>query len=288
MALADFGVKDKPQWCLGCGDFGILMGIKSSINELQLNPKDVVLVSDIGCQGKIPHYINTYGYEGLHGRALPLGSGIKIANRKLTVLVMAGDGGGYGEGVQHFVHICRRNYDLTYIVHNNEIYGLTTGQASPTTKKDLKTKTSPFGNHEVPFNPMASAIVQGATFVARTWAGDMKHMKEIIMKAIKHKGFALVDVFQPCVTFNKNNSYEWYQQRVYDLQQAGYNQNDKLKALEKAYEEQATNFEKVPIGIFYEEQRQTFEETLPQIEKEELVDQSLDNIDVSELCKDLM
>ncbi|MFH2105882.1 MAG: 2-oxoacid:ferredoxin oxidoreductase subunit beta [Candidatus Micrarchaeota archaeon] len=285
-ALQEFATKEKPQWCPGCGDYGILTGIKSALSELDLERKDTVIVSGIGCSSKIPHYINTYGYEGIHGRPLPLASAIKMANRRLTVVAMGGDGDGYGEGVQHFIHIARRNYDLTYIVHNNEIYGLTTGQASPTTKKGMKTKSTPFGSIEVQFNPIANAIVNGATFVSRTFAGDPVHMKSIMKQAIEHKGFALVDVFQPCVTFNKHNSYQWFKERIYDLQQAGYTPKDKMKALEIAYEDQKTNYAKVPVGVFYKELRPTYDDQLPQMKGKELVDSSLD-VDITELCEEL-
>ena len=247
--LNEFNTREKPQWCPGCGDYGILAAVKNAIVGLELNPKDIVVASGIGCGSKIPHYIRTYGYEGIHGRPLPLASGIKLANRKLTVLAIGGDGDGYGEGVEHFTHIARRNYDLTYIVQNNQIYGLTTGQASPTTQQGQKTKSTPFGVLETQFNPLASSIINGATYVARGFAGDLNHLTELIKGAITHKGFALVDVFQPCVSFNKHNTYQWFQERVYKLGE-DYKPDDKVKAIEKTMEDVQTDYKKVPIGIF--------------------------------------
>ncbi len=276
----------KPQWCAGCGDYAILMAVKNAYNELGLNPKDTVMVSGIGCNSKIVHYVNAYGYEGLHGRTLPLASGIKIANRKLKVLAFSGDGDGYGEGAQHFVHICRRNYDMTYIVHNNQLYGLTTGQASPTTEKGQKTKSTPFGVLETQFNPLASAITNGATYVARTFAGDLVHMKEIIKGAISHKGFSLVDIFQPCITFNQHNTYEWFRQRVYKLEETEYKQNDFFKAIEKSYEDVNTNYEKLPIGLFYKVDKPTYEGELPQLKEKELVEKDISKVGIEHLLKE--
>lgn len=288
VALNDLNIKEKAQWCPGCGDHAILMGIKNALVESKVEPKDAVVVSGIGCGSKIPHYINTYGYEGIHGRTLPLASGIKITNRKLTVIAMPGDGDCYGEGAQHFIHICRRNYDLTLIVHNNQIYGLTTGQASPTTEKGQRTKSTPFGVLETQFNPLANAIINGATFVARTFAGDPTHMKETMKQAIKHKGFSLVDVFQPCVSFNKHNTYQWFQERVYKLEDSKYKANDLFKAIEKTYEDVKTDYKKVPIGVFYQVKKPTYEGELPQLEKEELVEQDVSDVKIEHLLKEFL
>ena len=246
-----YNVKERQQWCPGCGNFGILAALKGALHELNLQPHETVIVSGIGCSGKTPHYINTYGFEALHGRPLPVASGVKLSNNRLTVIAVGGDGDGYGIGVGHFVHIMRRNYDLTYIVHDNQLYGLTTGQASPTSQLGMKTKTTPFGVVETPFNPVASAIVGGASFVARAFAGDIAHTKELMKEAIKHRGFALLDVLQPCVTFNKLNTYEFFQKRCYKLEEAGHDPTDKDKALDKAFEERRTDYEKMPIGVFF-------------------------------------
>lgn len=288
--INDYNVKEKSQWCPGCGNFAIVAGLKGALSELGIETKDVVISSGIGCSGKTSHYLNTYGFEGLHGRSLPVASGIKLANHKLTVIAEGGDGDGYGIGSGHFLHIMRRNYDLTYIVHDNQIYGLTTGQASPTTQLGMKTKTTPGGVIEKPFNPIATAIVSGATFVARVFAGDGAHMKMILKEAIAHKGFALVDVFQPCVTFNKLNTYDFFTKRVYKLQDAGHKTDDRMAAMEKAMEAEKTNYEKLPIGVFYKENRPTYEDSLTMIREKSLVEQQnslVGAVDLSDIYEDL-
>jgi len=286
--MTDYNVVEKPQWCPGCGNFGILAALKGAFQELGLRPHETVIVSGIGCSGKTPHYVNTYGFESLHGRPLPVASGVKLANNRLTVLAVGGDGDGYGIGVGHFVHIMRRNYDLTYIVHDNQLYGLTTGQASPTSQLGMKTKTTPLGVVETPYNPLAAAIIGGASFVARAFAGDVAHTKTLMKEAITHRGFALLDILQPCVTFNKLNTYEFFQKRCYKLDAAGHDPADKNKALQKAFEQHETNYEKMPIGVFFREQRPTYEDTLPQIKEKALVEQEIGNIDVSIAYQDFM
>lgn len=286
MDVNALNIKERIQWCPGCGNFALNASVKSAIAELDLKPYETVIVSGIGCSGKSPHYVNTYGFEGLHGRPLPVASAIKLANTKLTVIAEGGDGDGYGIGVAHFIHIMRRNYDLTYIVHNNQVYGLTTGQASPTSLLGMKTKTSPWGVVETPFNPLATAINGGATYVARTFAGDPVHMKEIIKNAIKHKGFSLIDVFQPCVTFNKLNTYEWFRERVYKLEESGHDPKDKKAAFEKTAEDSETDYKKIPIGLFFKEDRPTYESQLPQISKQTLVEKPL-KFDVSKAFEEL-
>lgn len=286
--LADFNVKERSQWCPGCGDHAILAALKGALSDLGIQPHRTVVSSGIGCSSKLPHYINTYGFEGLHGRPLPVASGIKLANHKLTVVAVGGDGDGYGIGAGHFVHIMRRNYDLNYIVHNNQIYGLTTGQASPTSQPGMKTKTTPYGVVEMPFSPIATAITCGATFVARTFAGDMAHLKEMIRQSIAHRGFSLVDVFQPCVTFNKLNTYEFFTKRCYKLQDAGHDPSDRLKAMEKATEDFRSKYEKIPLGVFYKEVRPTYEDLLPQLKERSLADHDLSKIDISMAYEELM
>lgn len=284
VTLADLETKEKPQWCSGCGNFGIHMALKSALSELGIPQHEIVFVSGIGCGSKIPHYVNCYGFESLHGRSLPCASAIKLANHKLTVMAASGDGDGYGIGIQHFMHIMRRNYDLNYIVHNNQLYGLTTGQASPTSMTGMKSRSTPHGVLEVPFNPIAAAITNGATYVARAYAGDLKHMTELIKGAIAHKGFALVDVFQPCVTFNKLNTYDWFKQRVYKLEESDHNTSDKYAALRKAFEEVESKYEKLPIGLFYKEKLPTYESQLSQIKDKPLVAHDISNIDISKTC----
>ena len=233
--LKDFNTVARPDWCPGCGDFGIQVAVKQALTNLQIAPHKVAFVSDIGCSGKITHWVNTYGLHSLHGRALPVATGVKFANRDLTVLVDAGDGGGYGIGMGHLVHTIRRNVDMTYLVHDNMVYGLTKGQMTPTSCKGFKTPSSPFGAIETPLNPMALALSLGATFVARGSAGDAIHLTKILEEAIKHKGFALVDIFQPCVTFNKINTYAYLIQNTYNLdKEEGYDRHDWTAAMDKA------------------------------------------------------
>jgi 2-oxoglutarate ferredoxin oxidoreductase subunit beta len=287
VAITDYNVAEKSQWCPGCGNFAIVGALKGALADLQIPQHQAVIVSGIGCSSKLPHYVNTYGFESLHGRGLPAASGIKLANNRLTVIDVGGDGDGYGIGSGHFLHIMRRNYDLTYIVHDNQIYGLTTGQASPTSQLGMKTKTTPYGVVETPFNPLSTAINGGATFVARAFAGDMAHMKEMFKQAIAHRGFALVDVFQPCVTFNKLNTYDFFTKRVYKLETEGHDTTDRMKAIEKAYEQVKTNYERLPIGVFFKEERATYEDTLPQIKEKALVDQPLSGLDISAVYPDM-
>jgi len=287
MKIEDYNVLEKMQWCPGCGNFGLIMALKGALAELGLQNHETVVCSGIGCSSKSPHYLDTYGFESIHGRGLPVASAIKLCNTDLTVISMGGDGDGYGIGVQHFVHIMRRNYNLTYIVHDNQIYGLTTGQASPTSLLGMKTKTTPWGVIETPFNPIAYAILGGATFVARGFAGDVPHLKEIFKQAIMHQGFAFVDVFQPCVTFNKMNTYQWFQERVYKLEDAGHKTDDPKLAMEKAMEDMGSNYEKLPIGVFFKEAAPTYEEQLPQIKDKPLVRHSL-KIDLKDAFEELM
>ena len=287
MKIEDFNVKEKPQWCSGCGNFGLIMALKGALADLGKENHETVICSGIGCSSKSPHYLNTYGFESIHGRGLPVASAVRLCNTDLTVISMGGDGDGYGIGVQHFIHIMRRNYNLTYIVHNNQIYGLTTGQASPTSMLGMKTKTTPWGVIETPFNPIAYAILGGATFVARGYAGDVAHLKGIFKQAIEHKGFSFVDVFQPCVTFNKTNTYQWFQERVYKLEDSKHDTGNSELAMEKALEDIRTNYEKVPIGVFYKEDAPTYEDQLPQIKDKPLVKQEL-RIDLSKAYEELM
>lgn len=248
-------------WCPGCGDFSILNILKKTLTELDLKPKDLVFVSGIGQAAKIPHYFKTNVFNGLHGRALPAATAIKAVNPELTVIAESGDGCMYGEGGNHFIHTVRRNPGITHIVHNNMIYGLTKGQASPTTPIGFKTSIQVDGVYEEPFNPLAVAISLGASFVARAFAGDIQQTKEIIKKAIKHKGYALIDIFQPCVSFNKINTYQWYKENTYYLGE-DYTPNDKVKAFEVATKEG-----KFALGILYiNPTKTTFEENLPAYE----------------------
>ncbi len=232
-------------WCPGCGDFGILKVVKEALAELDIGPKDLVFVSGIGQAAKIPHYLKCNFFNGLHGRALPAATAIKAANPQLTVIAESGDGDMYGEGGNHFVHTIRRNPNITNIVHNNMVYGLTKGQASPTSRLGFKTPVQVAGVILEPFNPIAVAIALDAGFVARAFIGDQQQTKEIIKKAITHKGYALVDIFQPCVSFNKLNTHQWFKEHTYYLEHL-FEPNDHAEAFKRALED-----DKLPLGVFY-------------------------------------
>lgn len=244
-------------WCPGCGNFGILNTLKKALAELEIAPTNLVLVSGIGQAAKIPHYFKTHIFNGLHGRALPAAVAIKAADPSLTVIAESGDGDMYGEGGNHFLHTIRRNPDITNIVHNNMVYGLTKGQASPTSPIGLKTPVQVAGVFLEPFNPLAVAIALDASFVARAYCGDAKQMKEILKKAITHKGYALVDVFQPCVSYNRLNTYQWFKEHTYYLDDS-HDPQDRNRAFAKA-----TETEKLPLGVFYiSPEKATFEENI--------------------------
>ena len=242
-----FKGKIHPDWCPGCGDFSVLSALQAALYELGLKPHQVLVISGIGCSSNLPGFINTYGMHTLHGRALAVATGAKLGNHELKVIATGGDGDGFGIGGNHLTHTMRRNVDLTYIVMDNQIYGLTTGQTSPTSRKGMKTKSTPFGNVENPINPIPMAIVGGATYVARGFSGKQKHLVELIKGAIQHKGFSLVDVFSPCVTYNKDNTYQFFNPRVKTLEESGHDTSDFAKAMEKGYQWG----EEIPIGLFW-------------------------------------
>ncbi|MFQ5792528.1 MAG: thiamine pyrophosphate-dependent enzyme, partial [Acidobacteriota bacterium] len=223
-----------PDWCPGCGDFGVLSGLQKACAELGLRPHEILTVSGIGCSSNFPGFFNAYGMHTLHGRPLAVATGAKLANHELTVVVTGGDGDGYGIGGNHFMHTARRNVDLTYLVMNNQIYGLTTGQVSPTSREGMKTKSTPFGNVERPINPLTSSIMNGATFVARGFSGDGKHLVSLMKQAIQHQGFSLIDIFSPCVTFNHDNTYTFFRPRIKRLEDEGHDPSDWKAACEKA------------------------------------------------------
>ncbi len=230
----DYKGKISPDWCPGCGDFGVLSCLQKACAELGIRPHALVTVSGIGCSSNFPGFFNAYGMHTLHGRALAVAAGVKLANHELTVVVTGGDGDGYGIGGNHFTHTARRNVDLTYLVMNNQIYGLTTGQISPTSCEGMKTKSTPFGGIEIPVNPITSAIMNGATFVARAFSADGKQLLELMTKAIEHKGFALIDIFSPCVTFNHDNDSAFFQERIKKLEDEDHDPGDWKAACEKA------------------------------------------------------
>ena len=234
LTAKDFKGPIDPDWCPGCGDFGVLNALQRACAELGLKPHEILTVSGIGCSSNLPGYFNSYGMHTLHGRSLPVATGAKLGNHELTVIVTGGDGDGYGIGGNHLSHTARRNVDLTYIVMNNQIYGLTTGQVSPTSNLGMKTKSTPFGSVEMPFNPITSSIMNGATFVARGYSGDVRHLSELMKKAIQHKGFSLIDIFSPCVTFNHDNDHPFFKDRVKKLEDEGHDFTDWQSACEKA------------------------------------------------------
>lgn len=249
MVMADLKGRVDPDWCPGCGDFGVLAAVQKALVELQIPQHEVVTVSGIGCSSNFPGFIETYGMHTLHGRSLPVASGMKLANHAMTVLVTGGDGDGFGIGCGHFVHTMRRNLDLTYIVMDNQIYGLTTGQTSPTSRIGMKTKSMPFGNVDAPVNPISLALAAGATFVARGFSGDQKHLVDLLRKAIEHKGFSFIDVFSPCVTYNKDNTFQWFRPRVKKLEDnPEYDHTDWQMAMEKS----TLWGDEIPIGLFFE------------------------------------
>lgn len=270
LTLDDFkGVT--PAWCPGCGNFSILKAFNEAMVELDLPSHKIVLVSGIGQAGKFPHYTRCNTFNGLHGRTLLVVTALKLANHELAVFAVAGDGDCYGEGGNHLVHTIRRNPDIKLLVHNNQIYGLTKGQASPTTMKGFITKVNPFGVISEPFNPIAQAVALNCSFVGRGFAGDIDHLRGLIKEAVNHKGFALIDILQPCISFNKINTFQWYQERVYKLDES-YKPDDQQAAFKKALEWG----EKIPIGVIYKVERATLENQIPTIKDTPLVKQKFD------------
>jgi len=272
-----------PAWCPGCGDFGILRSLNRALVDMEIEPHRVLMVSGIGQAGKLPHYTRGNVFNSLHGRPIPPAIGAKIANSELVVIAISGDGDAYGEGGNHFLHAARRNHDITYLVHNNQIYGLTKGQASPTSDVGFITKTTPYGAAS-PVNPLGLAIVNGASFVSRGFAGDIDHLSNLIKKGIAHRGFALIDILQPCVSFNSRNTFQWYKERVYKLEEEKYDPGDKKAALEKALEWG----DKIPIGVIYEENLPVYEDQLPALSKGPLVRHELDPSGVEALFAEFL
>lgn len=269
-------------WCPGCGNFGILNVLKKTLYELEIKSEDLVLVSGIGQAAKIPHYFRTNIFNGLHGRALPPATAIKASNPSLTVIAESGDGDMYGEGGNHFIHTIRRNPNITNIVHNNMVYGLTKGQASPTSQIGFKTPVQVAGVFLEPFNPLAVAISLDVSFAARAYIGDVEETKEIFKNAITHRGYALVDVFQPCVTFNKHNTYQWFKDNTYYLDES-YDCHNRDHAFSKA-----TEIDKLPLGIFYKSpDKSTFEDNVGIYEEDDspLFRQNLDYQKLETLIK---
>jgi 2-oxoglutarate ferredoxin oxidoreductase subunit beta len=246
-------------WCPGCGNFSILSAFQSAIKELsdsnEIKPENVVLAAGIGCHAKILDYINLNNFYSLHGRVPPPLTGVKIANPNLIPVGFAGDGDAYSEGISHLIHSAKKNSDIKMIIHDNQVFALTTGQFTPTTPHGLKTKTSPEGLWEYPINPLGLMLAAGATFVARGFSGNPQHLKKLMKEAIRHKGFAIIDVLEPCLAFNK--VFQYFKERVYDLNETDHDIKDFHAAFAKTYE-----MEKIPIGIFYKTERETLEEQI--------------------------
>lgn len=273
----------QPTWCPGCGDWAIGVAIKSALAQLNFLPDQVVVVFGIGCSGNMNDFLNAYAIHSLHGRAIPNAIGVKITNHQLPVIAVVGDGDCYGEGGNHLIHAARGNHDITVIVHDNKVYGLTTGQVAPTGLKGYQSKSTPQGIIEVPLNPLTTTLVNGATFIAQGFAGDTPHLIDLIKKAIIHKGFSLLNVLQPCVTFNKLNTYQYYRERVYKLDD-NYDRTNFSYALDKTLE---ANREKFPLGVIYQEEKTTFTDQLSQLKKQPLIKKVRFN-QLNELTKDFI
>jgi 2-oxoglutarate/2-oxoacid ferredoxin oxidoreductase subunit beta len=243
--------KVKPTWCPGCGDYGVLAATYQALARLQLDPAKTMIVSGIGCSSRMPFFVNTYGFQTAHGRVLPVAMGVKIANPELTVIAVGGDGDGFSIGGGHLVHAVRRNPDITYVVMDNQVYGLTKGQTSPTSPVGMKTKSTPFGSADTPINPMAWVLASGVSFAARGFAGDPKRLADLIVAGIEHRGFAFVQTMSPCPTFN--NTFDQWRGKVESLP-ADHNPADRLQAMA-----QALRVDAIPQGVFFQETRPTLE-----------------------------
>jgi len=252
-----FHSSDPVAWCPGCGNHALLSVLKQALEELDKKPHEVLICSGIGQAAKTPHYVKANGFNGLHGRAIPPAFGAKVANKDLTVIINSGDGDSYGEGGNHLIHNMRRNLDITHFVHDNMIYGLTKGQASPTTRPGHTTGIQTEGVVLNPLNPLALAITMGATFVARGFVGEKEQLVELMKQAITHKGYALLDIFQPCVVFNKINTFQWYKEHTYKLP-GSYDPTDRATAMQMAFEWEAG----IPLGILYKEEKPTYTESI--------------------------
>ncbi len=272
----------EPAWCPGCGNFAIRKALSQALAELSLPPHRVVVCSGIGQAAKMPHYIQSNGFNGLHGRALPAALGIRAANTDLTLIVESGDGDSYGEGGNHFIHNIRRNPNLAHFVHNNQVYGLTKGQASPTSQMGMVTGTQTEGVLAPPLNPLALALVMGAGFVARCFSGEAEHLKETMKAAITFPGYALVDILHPCVSFNKVNTFKWYRDRVFLLDD--HDASNWQSALEAARQWG----ERIPLGIFYRVPRPTFESAVPALQGKPLAGQPFNPASLSRVQEEFL
>ncbi|MEB3102648.1 2-oxoacid:ferredoxin oxidoreductase subunit beta [Ferviditalea candida] len=268
----DFRNNIKPNWCPGCGDFSVQASIQRAAANVGLEPEQLAVVSGIGCSGRISGYINAYGLHGIHGRSLPIAQGLKMANRDLTVIAAGGDGDGFAIGMGHTVHAIRRNINLTYIVMDNQIYGLTKGQTSPRSAEGFKTKSTPEGSVETALSPLEMALAAGATFVAQSFSSNLKQLTDLIEQAIHHEGFSFINVFSPCVTFNKINTYDWFKENIVDLAEIpDYDSSNRIMAMMKIMETKG-----MLTGLIYQnKEKKSYQNMIPGFAKEALSKQDL-------------
>jgi len=284
VTVKDYAESIPIAWCPGCGNFAILQALRKALVGLGIEPHQVLFVSGIGQAPKLPHYTRGNVFNGLHGRTLPAATGAKIANHELIVIGIDGDGGAYGEGIGHLLATMRRNVNMTYMAHNNQVYGLTKGQASPTSDLGFVTKTTPLGASQ-PVNPLALALASDVSFLARGFAGDIGHLSALLKMGIEHRGFALVDILQPCVSFNHKNTYQWYQERVYKVEdESAYDCTDKIAAFAKAQEWG----DRIPIGLIYRKERPIYEEELPALKEMTLVKRKIDPLQFEALLDEFI
>jgi 2-oxoglutarate/2-oxoacid ferredoxin oxidoreductase subunit beta len=272
--LDDYKSDEKPTWCPGCGDFGVLNGLYNAMRTKGYQPKDIVVVSGIGCSSRLPFFVSSYGFHGVHGRAMPIATGIKVGNPELKVLAMGGDGDAFAIGGGHFIHAARRNLDICYVIMDNNIYGLTKGQTSPTSNVGFVTKTTPKGTPDRPINPLLLAVAGGATFVARAFSGRPKELAELIVQGIDHNGFAVIDTYSPCPTFNKVNTFKSYRDEVADLP-ADHDPTDLQQAIAAA-----TSTDPLYLGVLYRQDGESFEDHIraSRVGDEENASEVLDDI----------
>ncbi|WP_102346866.1 2-oxoacid:ferredoxin oxidoreductase subunit beta [Bacillus sp. Marseille-P3661] len=283
----DFRNNVKPNWCPGCGDFSVQAAIQRAVANVGVEPQDLAVISGIGCSGRISGYINSYGVHGIHGRSLPIAQGVKMANKDLTVIAAGGDGDGFAIGMGHTIHAIRRNINVTYIVMDNQIYGLTKGQTSPRSAKGFKTKSTPKGSIESALSPMEMALTAGATFVAQSFSSDLKELTSLIEEGIKHEGFSLINVFSPCVTYNKVNTYDWFKENLTKLSDVeGYDPANRMQAMQTLMEKSG-----LVTGLIYQNKdQQSYQELIPGFSEKPLVhaDLTLDEAKFNELVKEFM
>lgn len=288
--LKDFDSGVPPNWCQGCGNYAIWTALKNALVALAIEPWQAVVALGIGCHGHLVNFLEVNGFEGLHGRPIPVAVGIKLANHRLPVIVSTGDGDCLGEGGNHFIHAARGNHDLTVLIHDNQVYGLTTGQASPTSAKGYPSKSTPAGVIEEPVNPIALALVSGASYIARAFSGDSQQLTQLVKGAISHTGFAVVDVLQPCATFNKLNTYQYFYERVYRLEENNYQPSNRLEALKKAFEWGKPRSEGgtgIPTGLFYQLEKPAYHEQVSVLKEKTLVGRPVESVEIDDLMANL-